>query len=892
MEIYYGDNAGSCISRQVTLNEGSCDFNSNTPLWNGGYRIDYYQTMTFSLDSISPVPITLSWRIYYIGDSDIGGHYEEWQYNTITIPAGQLSKDYSFYCFVHTYEDFGSGGMAHEENRLETPELLPQPVIPAVCLYNPPSCTLAITGNSLTYPVNRGDATGSVTVFLSGATGTTVNYKLNGAASTGDVTGKTFSGLVAGGYTVVAQQDLCIVQQTYEIPDGEFRTGSFVITGDGGTDVTGDTVQLVAVDNPIIIRVATAINSAQPKQSITEIIQNYNLVDGDSITFNLTSPFAYTNTFYSKYFPNKTNYFLAAVLKNKQGVTVGSNTHTEVATSLAEALQNDAVIPKVYNINQYGEVITLTAKETGTKFNLDSTNVVVNTAALTISQTQVGVDYCDGQITDNYSISCEVMANTDYTNQFPDDGDLTDFNRIAELVLPFNPDNIHTFDISGILKSQVTTPKPDMTLTGSTLLSGVMQPYFCKLYELYPLVANTNTIKKRYKSSTNVKWVIDSSLDRYVANNMNNYLGQATQRFYNLNPNFTLYFDIPNATMEFRNTMIDYSYVGTTGLEFSIWNESGTTKLYGWKNDPEFYGLPLVSGNFLARLSANTDGYIELYERVFYFNSYGSGYDTTIQSPPTSGVWFLTNSPNPKQIQRNSSEFLYFVLGKDYGKTLKVKGDLYFYDGTSATGQTFFTISTGSTNSGGVMCLNLSYDKLGLAAYEVSGTTNRKIKRADIAVYQEDIYNGDVLYTDVKSYRFEIDEMPRKYGILFQNSLGMYDAFDFVGVVETTVNRTAGTYTVPLIYNSDGSILEGTKNTSTYDTKIIKKIIVNTGWLNKTHFDWLKEMIKSNNIYSTETINQNYLNLMEFDYVKSSLDDLYSCEFTFLYTIYDNGVTV
>ena len=642
----------------------------------------------------------------------------------------------------------------------------------------PEDCFLAITGITGTNVTVRGDDDGSIYVGTTGATGTTTWY-LNGEfILSGGSDSYTFTGLTAGVYDVlVVDGNDCI--DSYEdlvIIDGDFRTGDFTVTYP--SDTSGNTV-LVAVENPIIIGVSTAINNPNPLPNITTITVSGTVANNTSIQFNLTSPYEYSQTFYSKAYPYKPNFFLASVLNNQYGVAVGTNTNTEIATSLAEALQKDAVIPKVYYINNDDTVVTLTAKETGSRFDLTSTNVVASATGLTVTQTQAGVDYCDGQIIDNYSISCEVLVNTDETNQYPDTGDTGDYNRIAELILPFNPTNQHRFDISSILKSQVNTPMPWTSLTGSTYLASCMQPYFTKLSELYPLVQNTNTIKKRYKTETPVQWVINSALSRYEVNNMEDYV--------------------------------------------------------------------------------------------------------------TVPVKFLTNSPSPKQIQRNSNEFLYFVIPKNYGADLTCEGDMYFYDGTSVTGVTFFTISTGTTNAGGVMCMNLSYSKLGLAAYEVTGTTNRKIKRIEVAIYAS---GGTTQYSQKKQYRFEIDEMPRKWGILFQNKLGMYDAVDFIGVVEETISRDADNYTVPLTFGTQGNLVDGFKNTATYNTKIVKKVIANTGWIDETHFDWLMELMNSNNIYSTSTTNQNYLNLVEYSYKKSSLDDLFSIEATFEWTIYENNLTI
>ena len=778
-QTYYACSGDTCYSRQVTMTVlTGCNLDNFSGTHGIDYQDTYLQTLRFTLDSALPAGVnltvyfTLDYHDEYY-DNWYSGGYDETQTHSVTIVGGTTTKNYEFECLGHTESDMGAGGIEYYTVSRTNPTLIVQPTIPVCCLApTGVTCTIAIDQVTITDCTTRGDSTGSIEICITGGTGNTT-WKLNGETIVSGYTQQCFSytGLTAGEYTVaITDSTGCTAQDTYTILDGEFRTGDFTVAAPTG---------LTAVENPIIIGVGTAINSASPKDNITTITVAGTIADGTSITFNLTSPYTYSQTFYSKAFPNKPNYFLASILNNSQGTPVGSNTNIEIATSLADALNNDAVIPKIYYVNNNDEVITLRAKQYGSRFDLDSTNVIASTTGFTVTQTQAGVDAYDGQITDNYSISCEVMANTDWTNQYPVTGDTSDYNRIAELVLPFSQDNIHRFDISQILKSQVYTPRPDTTFTGATYLPTPMQPYFVKLSELYPLVANTNTVKKRYKTQTAPAWVINSSLDRYAANDMSDYV------------------DVP--------------------------------------------------------------------------------------------VEFLTNSPNPKQIQRNSSEFLYFVLPKNYGTDLTCVGDMYFYDGTCATGVTFFTIATGTTNAGGVMMLNISYDKLGLASYEVSGTTNRKIKRVEIAVYAS---GGTIQYSEKKQYRFEIDEMPRKFGVFFQNALGMYDEIDFIGVVEETINRDTGTYTVPIDYTSSGAMQGGQKHFATYNTRITKKLICNTGWCDIQHFNWLMELMKTNNVYNANSTTADYLNLTEWKYIKSSLDDLFDVEVTFEYTVYENNVSV
>jgi len=52
------------------------------------------------------------------------------------------------------------------------------------------------------------------------------------------------------------------------------------------------------------------------------------------------------------------------------------------------------------------------------------------------------------------------------------------------------------------------------------------------------------------------------------------------------------------------------------------------------------------------------------------------------------------------------------------------------------------------------------------------------------------------------------------------------------------------------------------------------------------------ELMKSNNVYASSTAYSNYLNLTDWTYKKSSLDDLFDIETVFEYTIYENNVSV
>jgi len=84
----------------------------------------------------------------------------------------------------------------------------------------------------------------------------------------------------------------------------------------------------------------------------------------------------------------------------------------------------------------------------------------------------------------------------------------------------------------------------------------------------------------------------------------------------------------------------------------------------------------------------------------------------------------------------------------------------------------------------------------------------------------------------------------------------------------------------------------GFKSSAMFDTQVTKTVTVNSGWIDETHFDWLIELMNTNDIYSYTEVNQNYLKVSKYKYKKSSLDDLFELEITFQQTIIENNVTV
>lgn len=863
----------------VSLSLGTCgnEINFN---WLDCDVTEKFIDLTFTLTVASPTIL----RVYYdYTYTEIWSIFEE-EDNTQTfteigyvdIPAGVVSHEVSIICsriedcttedWEYTYEDH---------------ELIPQPIIP-VCGAPPEGCELEITGNTITAPSIRGDNNGTIYVAISGGTASD-SYKLNGV--TKDVNGDgnyTFTGLAADSYEVLIATGttnvVCFTQETYIVPEGEFRTGDFTVV---------EPIDLTASENPILITLRTAINSVTPLPSKSDFDVDAGINNGDKIIITLTYPQAYTATFYAKGYPDKDNYFLASILTDAEGNTVGSNSLAEIATSLAEVFNNDSVINRLYFIRVDDNVVYLEAKENNPNLNLDSNTVsIVGDIDLTINQ--AGVSAFDGQLESNYSLYVDL--NIDTNSQYGDILTVANFNKITELELPFDKSNNHQFDLSDVLKNFVSTPKIDFTITGATSLSSMMASYYINYGEKYPLIPNSTTKKKRSKGTTGIKHVINSALEWEDENTMADYLGDY---IHDIKAGFSGTFSgsIGNQTFVFDDIYFSTgTTANTTNVQFKIDNQTDS-QVFDWQDSITFNGITSDSASGLMYISGITSGNTFLYEASWYSNDFSSNI-TTNSIDYINNIKFLTNAPNPKFIQRNSNEFLYIILKKNYGRDLTIKANMYFFNGTSLTGQTLYVISSSGTNNGGVYCVPSGYEQLGLEDYETYSGGTRKIRKLEFAIFQTDDANIESELTEVRNYRYEIDELVRRYGVAFLNKRGTWDIFDFTGEIVNTVEHQNKIYQVPRLLDGAGASPKGFQSNTVYNTKVVKSIACNTGWINLDTFNWLIELLSSNRIYNYTDSDQPFLITSSIDYNKSSNDDLYQIDVVFTETLEENNISV
>jgi len=721
----------------------------------------------------SHAPYNYNYLAHITGMINGVGVFDQYQTMTVLVPA--LTVDYivNLPC---TERLFGGGGSSTDLLITYSYTEMYQQFIPTC--YVAPSCTLTLTGSTSTAPTLMGGNNGSITGRFTSTSGSTAHWYLDGVDMGTHASPFTMTGLTSGNYNIYLTQLTCSDSEVINVPPGEFRTGDFLVSPPN---------PITAVENPIMLTLNTAIASNNPLQSINTLTVS-GTISGVTLTFALTYPSIYNAVFESRGNPDRSTYFLESVLKNSVGQNQGTNSNTEIATSLAEVLQNDSIISRLYFITNSGATITMISREYGDMYDLSTLNLTIAGSGVTLNNTQSGVIAYDGQLASNYSLYVELFVNPNA--QFGAATNLQTFERVAELELPFNETNVHRFDLSTILKNFVSSPKIDFHMTGFTTANFMDTNYYCKYGEKYPLIPNTNTKKKRFKNQTSVLYCLNSALNFEDANDMSTYLGTQTP--------------------------------------------SGSTTY--------------------------------------------------------TGVTFMNVAPNPKYIARGSKEYLYYLLRTNYPNALSLRGDIYYYNGTSQTGITFITITqlTGVTNFGGVTVLAAGYDELGLATYEASGNT--KIRRIDFAVWQTPPTGSTKKLTETRSYLLEIDEQPQKFNVAWLNKLGTYETFSFVGEVVEDAEVLRQTYQTPYNVTVTGEAPKGFQYNGVYDTSYTKLWTVNSGTVDEDTYYYIQDMLASNKLYNYSNPHENFLTMVSQTTPKSSNQAEYTVQVVFKETIFENNV--
>jgi hypothetical protein len=759
-----------------------------------------------------------------------------------------------------------------------TQQAILQPQYPRPICYVPPECNLTLSVGTITPPSVRNGDDGTIAASFTSTGGTTATWYLNGVSWGVHGTGYTFTGLTSGTYYISVEQAPCEDESgAVFVPQGEFKTGDFT--------VVGQPVGLSCVNKPIILNLATATNTNNPLPSKATFTVTGTINDGDSINITLDYPQVIDLTFYAKDVPDRSSYFLTSVLDDGS-----TNNATEIATSIAEALSS-TILNRLYYIRSENQYVYIQARENNGKLDFTSDNVTIS-GNITLTTTQYGIAQYDGSIVANYSLWTDILVQQNL--QYGATPNTSNFLKQASIELPYNAvDNQHKFDLAPVLRNFVSTPLIDFNATNFFTLPSMIAAYYCSYGERYPLIENSLTKKRRVKGSTTPKYVINSSLEWEVDNDLTDYVGTY---IHDVKAGFDGVFSgaIGNQTLTINDIYFSTgTTANTTGIQYKLTNGAQTI---GWQTSNALAGITGTSAGGNVYVSGVTSGATFVYRSTWYSNTYGSDI-TQVSKDYLQNLLFLSEQPNPKTMQRDSTQFEYILLPAGYGRILKVIADMDFYNGDTLTGETLYQITTSANtnNVGAVFCLPSGYEQLSLDQYEnpTGSTETRKIRRLDFRIYQTDDAGVDIPFTEEKSYRFEIDQQPSRYEVAWLGEFGTWQTFSFIGEIVEGVQREVGTYEVPIEATDTGSYLAGFQKNTIYDCKLTKTIKLNSGWLDSAHRDYLLSLLKSNRIYSINEGDVNFLLIESVDQAqKSTNETLYQVNITAKLTSYFNNVAV
>lgn len=258
---------------------------------------------------------------------------------------------------------------------------------------------------------------------------------------------------------------------------------------------------------------------------------------------------------------------------------------------------------------------------------------------------------------------------------------------------------------------------------------------------------------------------------------------------------------------------------------------------------------------------------------------------------------FLTSSPDDKLIMPYQIEYLYYIFSRDIFTTvtLKRKVEWLFEDGT--TSSQILSSAFTTSNPGEIIKFRSSVTNEKIA---IENSTEKKVKSYTIYLVYDTDTNTPISEKKTYSYHYD-NECPNLLGeVYFFNELGGFDTIQINGNIifqlasnriEYSKNNTLNySYTAHLIDSFDKSKL-AMSDILSIDTNYT--VECSTGYLPASHFEWLKQVINSKELYfrcnmdldGWDKSNPRRCSLVSFDWNRDLNTDWYSFKFVLKFGI-------
>ena len=531
------------------------------------------------------------------------------------------------------------------------------------------------------------------------------------------------------------------------------------------------------------------------------------------------------------------------------------STTTQVAQDLYNVLSQDPRLNYQYDISWTTNTngVYVKAKQVGVQYDITFVSTASN---VYLTQNVNSTNKFRGQNLSNYSIWVELFkqSNKYFGN------DITNFGtveKIDTIERDYQTNNDYYFQIEEILNKKLGCSLPIFTTDAIKKTEGWLYPFAYRFGESYSL--NGQSYKRRYLVGQSFNyWICNAKKELFSSLELPNYYDNKRKAILTIELAlitnntttvtiggiaFTLIYSTPTATQTDLVSQINASALNTSYI--ATLSGDGLISVTGLDYD---VALPTYT--------TNAPSLVEFTEQTnIYFDT----------------VKFASNQPLSKQTNKDGFETLYFI----YRKIERIEPIMYvkhFVTMFNGQTRTYNDRLRDSTADGGLYYFGLNLNNL---ITECETDFNTQVRTIETTVmYQFAPTEDPQPYTETITYYVNEDIEVRdsgKQNLLFENSFGTFDTVAMNGETSYKTDRDSTTYKTTLL--PETTISDGI--TKTLSVELTDTIILSTGWIDKAHFDWLKELLESKKVYLINS-ELEYVNIISSNYEYDSTLDLFN----------------
>lgn len=274
-------------------------------------------------------------------------------------------------------------------------------------------------------------------------------------------------------------------------------------------------------------------------------------------------------------------------------------------------------------------------------------------------------------------------------------------------------------------------------------------------------------------------------------------------------------------------TIVSEIYTNTDGTI-----DSETVEFLAFDDDDYEVKMYACNSHGLPRL--------DFYENYAYFFNYWRRKTKPSDPDLFYEIKPLTRQPKYKLTQIHQKEWLYFVYETKpdfYDNPIIVEVEFEFISGVTSLNQ--FPMLTATNLAFGVYYIEVSPTILNVL------TQSEKVKNYTV------IIKGDIYEICRQSYTLDYDNNCMDTNgvmLIFENSMGGFDTYVPTGTMTKTEQTKQKALNTNVRFDSEPDYQNETQNKN-FQVDSAITYTINTGYMDKPHANWLRELIKSKNVF-------------------------------------------